>query len=40
MAVDASFMPWGTRFSISSVVRTVTGKAMMASATAPANAEK
>ena len=33
-------MPCGTRFSMSSVVRTVTGMAMMASATAPASAEK
>ena len=40
MAVEASFMPCGTRFSMSSVVRTVTGMAMIASATAPAIAEK
>src|SRR5437870_11240366 len=40
MAVEASFIPWGTRVSISSVVRTVTGMAMIASATAPASAEK
>ena len=33
-------MPCGTRFSMSSVVRTVTGIAMIASATAPAIAEK
>ena len=40
MAVEASFIPWGTRVSISSVVRTVTGMAMIASASAPAIAEK
>ena len=33
-------MPCGTRLSMSSVVRTVTGMAMIASATAPAMAEK
>ena len=33
-------MPCGTRFSMSSVVRTVTGIAMIASANAPASAEK
>jgi len=40
MAVEASFMPCGTRFNMSSVVRTITGMAMMPSATAPAMAEK
>ena len=35
-AVEASFMPCGTRRSMSSVVRTMTGIEMIASATAPA----
>ena len=33
-------MPWGTRLSMSSVVRTITGMAMMASEMAPEMAEK
>src|ERR1700691_5086511 len=34
-AAEASFMPMGTRLSMSSVVRRVTGMASMASASAP-----
>ena len=39
-AAAASRRPFGTRFSMSSVVRTTTGRTMMASATTPAQAEK
>ena len=40
MAAEESFMPAGTRFSMSSVVRKVTGIAITASDSAPASAEK
>src|ERR1700722_11190477 len=40
MAAEESFMPTGTRLSMSSVVRKVTGIARIASARAPAMAEK
>ena len=39
-AADESFMPTGTRFSMSSVVRSVIGIARTASDSAPASAEK
>ena len=38
--VTASRIEAGTRFSMSSVVRTTTGSTMIASASAPAQAEK
>ena len=39
-AAAASRRPFGTRFSMSSVVRTTTGTTRIASATEPAQAEK